>query len=155
MATVAEMNTSLEDTRWFHQTIDEIVRGPQHGHDLAVIRRYFRGYLHCWKTVLHLIRDAKGLGGARRKDDWVRWCERWQAGHLESPSRETMDQLRETRDYDTHSGTIEVSGEVAAGLFPLAFVGPVKASHVRRELVTCTSQGLDIIERLIATHATT
>ena len=63
MATVAEMNISLEDTRWFHQRIDEIVRGPQHGHDLAVIRRYFRGYLHCWKTVWHLIRDAKGLGG--------------------------------------------------------------------------------------------
>ena len=66
-----------------------------------------------------------------------------------------MDQLRETRDYDTHSGTIEVSGEVAAGLFPLVFVGPVKASHVRRELVTWTSQGLDILELLIATHATT
>ena len=71
MATVAEMNISLEDTRWFHQRIDEIVRGPQHGHDLAVIRRYFRGYLQCWKTVLHLIRDAKGLGGARRNDEWV------------------------------------------------------------------------------------
>jgi|SRR6185295_14465282 len=155
MATVAQMNVSLEDARWFHLKIDEIVRGPQPDHDLVVVRRYFRGYLHCWKTVLHLVRESKGLGGAKHNGDWVAWCKRWQGGHLQLQDRETMDQLRETRDYDTHSGTIEVSGEVAAGLFPLVFVGPVKAPHLRRELVTCTSQGLGIIEQLIATHATT
>jgi len=155
MATVTEMNISPGDASWFHLRIDEIVRGPEQSHDLAVVRRYFRGYLHCWKTVLHLVREAKGLGGLKHNADWVAWCKRWQAGHLQPESRDTMDQLRETRDYDTHSGTIDVSGEAAAGLFPLVFVGPVKASHIRRELVTCTNQGLVIIEQLIATHATT
>jgi hypothetical protein len=64
-----------------------------------------------------------------------------------------MDQLRTTRDYDTHSGTILVSGEVAAGLFPLVFVGPVNSLQHRRELVTVTNQGIEIIGVLIATHA--
>jgi hypothetical protein len=155
MSIVAEMSTSFQDAKWFHERIDEIVRGPQHGHDLAVIRRYFRAYLHCWKTVLHFVRKAKGFGGAERKDDWIAWCKRWQGAQLEPPIRPLMDQLRETRDYDTHSGTIVVSGEVAAGLFPLVFVGPVKVSHTRRELVACTGQGLEILDRLIATHATT
>jgi len=63
-----------------------------------------------------------------------------------------MDQLRETRDHDTHTGTIVVTSEVAAGLFPVVFVNPVKGSHVRRELVTFTGKGLDVIKTLIATH---
>ena len=151
MATVSEMNISLEDASWYHLRIDEIVRGPQQGHDLAVIR----ALLPRLSTVLHLVREAKGLGGSRHNRDWVAWCKRWQAGHLQPESRDTMDQLRETRGYDTHSGTIDVSGEVAAGLFPLVFVGPVKASHIRRELVACTCQGLAIIEQLFTTHATT
>jgi len=64
-----------------------------------------------------------------------------------------MDQLRTTRDYDNHSGTIAVSGEVAAGLFPLVFVEPVESSQHRREIVTVTNQGIEIINKLIATHA--
>ena len=146
MSSIAEMNTSLQDATWFHERINEIVRGPQQGHDLEVTRRYFRAYLHCWKTVLHFVRDAKGFDGARQKDDWIAWCGRWQQACLEAQIRPIMDQLRETRDYDTHSGTIVVSGEVAAGLFPLVFVGPVRASHTRRELVACTSQGLKILD---------
>jgi hypothetical protein len=65
-----------------------------------------------------------------------------------------MDQLRTTRDHDTHSGTLNINGEVAAGLFPLVFVAPVKPSQPRRELVTVTQQGLEVISRLISTHAT-
>ena len=155
MSTITEMNTSFEDAKWFHERIDEIVRGPQHGHDLAVIRRYFRAYLHCWKAVLYFVRDAKGFGSSRRKRDWIVWCQRWQSGHLDPTVHPLMDQLRETRDYDTHSGTIVISGEVAAGLFPLVFVAPVRVSHTRRELVACTGQGVEILDRLIATHATT
>jgi hypothetical protein len=155
MPTIADMETSFHDAQWFHERIDEIVRGPQCGHDVAVIRRYFRGYLHCWKTVLHFVREAKGLSGAERKNDWIAWSERWQRAQLEPESRAVMDQLRETRDYDTHTGTIVVSGEVAAGLFPIVFVGPVKESHTRRELVAYTSQGLVILKRLIATHVDT
>ena len=71
MTTVAEMNISLEDATWFHLKIDQIVRGPQQDHDLAVVRRYFRGYLHCWKRVLDLVREAKGPGGAKHNGDWV------------------------------------------------------------------------------------
>ncbi len=149
MPTMQEMTTSLEDARFFNDKIEKIVRGPQSGHDLAVIRRYFRGYLHCWKTVLHLVRDTKGLTNDK---DWIKWCQRWQTTHLDGDSIESMDQLRETRDYDTHTGTLVVSGEVAAGLFPLVFVDPVKPSQARRELVTLTRKGLEVVEVLIATH---
>lgn len=150
MPTMQEMITSLEDARFFNDEIEKIVRGPQSGHDLAVIRRYFRGYLHCWKTVLHLVRDAKGFN---KDKDWIKWCQCWQTKHLDGNSIESMDQLRETRDYDTNTGTIVVSGEVAAGLFPLVFVNPVKPSQVRRELVTLTRKGLEVVDVLIATHA--
>jgi len=119
MATITEMNISVEDARWFHQRIDQIVRGPQHGHDLAVIRRLFRGYLHCWKTVLHLVRETKGLGRKKNDQAWIAWCLRWQASHLEPDGCDIMDQLRETRDFDTHSGAIVVSADVAAGCFRL------------------------------------
>ena len=145
-----EMTTSLEDASFFNDKIEQIVRGPQSGHDLAVIRRYFRGYLHCWKTVLHLVRDAKGSTNDR---DWIKWCQRWQTAHLDADGIESMDQLRETRDYDTHTGTLVVTGEVAAGLFPVVFVDPVKPSQVRRELVTLTRKGLQVVDVLIATHA--
>ena len=150
MPTMQEMTTSLEDARFFNDKIEKIVRGPEPGHDLVVIRRYFRGYLHCWKTVLHLVRDAKGLTNDK---DWIKWCQRWQTNHLDGDSIESMDQLRETRDYDTHTGTLVVSGEVAAGLFPLVFVDPVKPSQARRELVTLTRKGLEVVDVLIATHA--
>jgi hypothetical protein len=152
MPIIKEMTTSLEDARFFNDKIDKIVRGPQSGHDLQLIRRYFRGYLHCWKTVLHLVRKAKGLG--TNKPQWINWCQRWQAAHLDKNSIDIMNQLRETRDHDTHTGTIVVSGEIAAGLFPLVFVGPVTSSYVRRELVTFTKVGLDIAKQLIDTHAT-
>ena len=151
MATIEEMKVSLEDTRWFDAKINEIVRGPEHTHDLEIIRRYFRGYLHCWKTVLHFVREAKAF---KDKHDWVAWSQRWQETHLGVAERQIMDQLRDTRDYDTHSGVLTISGEVAMGLFPLVFLGPVGPSHFRQELVTCTARGVTILERIIATHAT-
>lgn len=150
MATIRDMNTSLDDARFFNEKIQRIVRGPQQGHDLDVIRRYFRAYLYCWKTVLHFVPEAKGV---RSDSAWKTWCERWQAQHLDADGAAAMKQLRETRDYDTHSGTIVIGGEVAAGLFPLVFVDPVDPAHLRRELVTITQQGLEVIAGLIATHA--
>ena len=151
MPTMQEtMTTSLEDARFFNDKIEKIVRGPQSGHDLAVVRRYFRGYLHCWKTVLHLVRAARGLSNDDK--NWIKWCQRWQTKHLDADGIKSMDQLRETRDYDTHTGTIAVSGEIAAGIFPLVFVAPVKPSQARRELVTLTRKGLEVVDVLIATH---
>ena len=151
MPAVLEMTTSLDDSRFFNDKIEQIVRGPESGHNVIIIRRYFRAYLHCWKTVLHLVRTAKGLDNDKKK--WIDWCERWQAQHLDDDATKAMDQLRETRDYDTHTGTLVVSGEVAAELFPLVFVDPVRPSQVRKELVTLTRQGLELADRLIATHA--
>jgi|SRR5215813_5264466 len=149
MTASPEMTISLEDARFFNDEIERIVRGQESGHDLMLVRRYFRGYLHCWKTVLHLVRAAKGLN----KKQWIEWCQRWQAQHLDNDSIASMDQLRETRDYDTHTGTLAVSGEVAAGLFPLVFVAPVKPSQLRKELVTLTRKGLEVADKLITTHA--
>ena len=48
---------------------------------------------------------------------------------------------------------VRLGGEVAAGLFPLVFVDPVKPSQARRELVTLTRKGLEVVDVLIATHA--
>ncbi len=154
MPAAKEMTISLEDARFFNDKIEKIVRGPEQGHDLDIIRRYFRAYLHCWKTILHLVREAKGFGGTSQKKKWIAWCKRWQSKYLDPQAIILMNQLRETRDYDTHSGTIVVTGEVAAGLFPLVFMNPVKASHERRELVTFTRRGLEIISKILTTYTT-
>ena len=42
MPTISDMEVSLDDARFFNEKIQTIVRGPQQGHDLDVIRRYFR-----------------------------------------------------------------------------------------------------------------
>jgi hypothetical protein len=98
MATADEMRISLEDARFFREQIDRIVRGPQQQHDLTVIRRYFRAYLHCWKTVLHFVRVAKHLDGRKNNRAWIAWCKRWLA-RLDPAEIEVFEQLRETRDY--------------------------------------------------------
>ena len=155
MPPIDDMLTSLDDARFFHEQIDRIVRSPQQQHDLDLVRRYFRAYLHCWKTVLHFVRTAKGLDGTRQNAQWNAWCGRWQAlAHFDPTEIEIFKQLRETRDHDTHKGMIEIAGEVAAGLFPIVMVGPAKSSHSRRELVSCTSKGLDLVDRLINDHTT-
>jgi hypothetical protein len=142
------MRTSLEDARFFHDQIDRIVRGPQKEHDLTLIRRYFRAYLHCWKTVLHFVRVAKALD---RDKAWKAWAERWRA-RLGPDEAQVFEQLRETRDYDTHEGMLEVGGEVAAGLFPIVMIVPAKPSHSQIELIYCTSTGLALGDRLIREH---
>ena len=50
-------------------------------------------------------------------------------------------------------GAPKMSDALAAGLFPLVFVDPVKPSQVRRELVTLTRKGLEVADALIKTHA--
>lgn len=149
MPTLLDMNVSLDDAKFFDSKIQTVVRGPQQGHKLAEIRRYFRAYLHCWKTVLHFVRERKRLKADKA---WVLWCSRWEKQHLETTVADVMNQLRTTSDYDTHSGTLQIYGEVASGLYPIVFVAPVKLAQARRELVTVTSQGLEILRSLIATH---
>jgi hypothetical protein len=153
MPTIDDMRTSLEDARFFHEQIERIVRGPQQQHDLDLIRRYFRAYLHCWKTVLHFVRTAKKLDGRKHDEEWISWCKRW-LGRFDPNEIEIFEQLRETRDYDTHKGMIEVAGEVATGLFPIVMLAPARPSHSRRELISCTGKGLALGDRLIHDHPT-
>lgn len=150
MPTIDDMRTSLEDARFFHEQIDRIVRGPQQQHDLDLVRRYFRAYLHCWKTVLHFVRSAKGLD---RKKEWISWCKRW-LRRFSPDEIEIFEQLRETRDFDTHQGIMEVAGEVAMGLFPIVMLAPANPSHSRKELITCTSKGLTLADHLINDYPT-
>ena len=155
MPSLDDMKTSLEDARFFHECLDRIVRGPEDQQDLAVIRRYFRAYLHCWKTVLHFVRAAKGLEGSKNDEKWVDWCERWQQQRrLNTEEVQVFEHLRRTRDHDTHVGMIMVVGEIAAGLFPIVMFVPAKSSNSRKELISCTNMGLDLCARLIQDHDT-
>jgi hypothetical protein len=117
------MSVSLEDARYFHKQLDDMIRGQESGHDLHVGRRNFRAYLHCWKTVLYFVREAKGL---RADAAWIGWVQRWQKQSLDGDSTASMEQLRETRDYDTHTGTLVLRPEIAI-FAPLVFVEGVKA----------------------------
>ena len=141
--TVTDMLTSLEDARFFHSEINAIVRGQQDTHDLRRIRRYFRGYLHCWKAVF-----------LKSDKTWVPWIQRWQQQSLSPAEIEVCDLLRETRDFDTHEGMIEVSGEVAAGLFPIVMIIVPKPPQPRRELISTTEVGLELAAKLIRDHPT-
>jgi len=154
MPTIDDMQTSLEDATFFHDQINRIVRGSQQQHDLTMIRRYFRSYLHCWKTVLYFVRIAKGLQSNQNTKLWVAWCQRWQQQRLSSVEVQVFEPLRETRDFDTHEGMVEVEEEVAAGLFPIVMIAPTKSPHSRRELISCTNTGLDLGARLIQDHTT-
>jgi len=146
--TVSDMRTTLDDAHFYYQQLDPIIRGPEHGHDLALIRRYFRGYLHCWKTVAHYVRKVVG---AESKNAWTKWCERW-ATRLSPGDYEAFECLRQVRDYDTHEGTITLKGEIAAGLFPLVMLQPADTTALPRELITCCAQGLSAADKLIREH---
>lgn len=102
----ADMKTSLEDARFFFQKLDLIIRGPQQGQDLEMIRRYFRAYLHCWKCVPHFVREVTGK---KTNNGWIAWCKRWGL-QLDPSDYEVFECLRKTRDRDTHEGMIEVKG---------------------------------------------
>ena len=147
--TVTDMQISLEDARFFHDKLDPIIRGPEEGQDLEIIRRYFRAYLHCWKSISYFVREIKGL---KEKDKWIAWCEKWQRT-LDPGDAEIFDCLRKTRDHDTHVGMIQLKGEIAAGLFPIVMFVPGKDSGPRRELISCCSRGLIIADQLIRYYA--
>jgi hypothetical protein len=153
MVTADELRTTLEDALFFHEHIDRIVRGPQQQHDLTVLRRYFRAYLHCWKTLLHFVRVAKHLEGRKNEQAWIAWCKRWFV-RLNPAEIEVFEQLRKMRDYDTHQGMINVAGEVAAGLFPIVMIVAVGQAHSRRELISCIGTGLVLGDRLLRDYQT-
>jgi hypothetical protein len=69
--TPADMRISLEDARFFYEKLDPIIRGSEQQQDLELIRRYFRAYLHCWKSVLHFVREAKGFSRKKYYHAWI------------------------------------------------------------------------------------
>jgi hypothetical protein len=148
--TPADMRITLEDARFFYEKLDSIVRGSEQQQDIEVIRRYFRAYLHCWKCIVHFVREVKRL---RKKNDWIAWCNKW-AGKLNTSDYEIFECLRTTRDHDTHVGMIDVTGEVAAGLFPIVMFEPGKTPGHRRELISCCERGLFVADHLIRMHPT-
>ena len=77
--TPSDMRTSLDDARFFYDKLNPIIRGPEQGQDLELIRRYFRAYLHCWKCVPHFVREIKGLSGDKNDSAWIDWTKRWAA----------------------------------------------------------------------------
>lgn len=143
--TPADMKTSLDDARFFYDELSRIIRGPEQGHNFALIRRYFRAYLHCWKCIPHFIREIKGLS---KDAAWIAWTKKW-GSRLNTSDFEVFECLRKTRDYDTHEGMIEVDGEIAMGLFPIVMFLPGKSSGARRELISCCDRGLFLLEDLI------
>jgi len=146
--TPSDMRTSLDDARFFYDKLNPIIRGPEQGQDLELIRRYFRAYLHCWKCVPHFVREIKGLSGEKNDSAWTAWTKRW-ALKLDASDYEVFECLRKTRDHDTHEGMIEVNGEIAAGLFPIVMFQPGKGSGHRRELVSCCDRGLFVAGHMI------
>ncbi len=143
--TLADMRTTLEDAQFFYEKLNAIIRGPEQGHDVVLIRRYFRAYLHCWKCVLHFVREAKGFSN---KNAWIAWISKW-GKRLNIGDHEVFNCLRETRDYDTHEGMIKVKGEIAAGLFPIVMFQPGKGAGSPRELISCCSRGLFVLDDMI------
>jgi hypothetical protein len=148
--TESDMETSLADARFFFEKLDVLVRGPEHQQNLELIRRYFRAYLHCWKCIPHFLREIRNL---RNNQAWRAWCQKWSAT-LPPGDGEVFDGLRLIRDHDTHAGMIEVTGEVAAGLFPIVMFQPAKRSELRRELISCCARGLAVADRLIRDYRT-
>lgn len=146
---MARMKTSLEDARFFYQQLEPIIRGPEQQQDLELIRRHFRAYLHCWKSIPQFVREVKGL---KKDNDWIAWCKKWQ-NNLDPADSDIFDCLRQTRDHDTHVGMIIVKGEVAMGLFPIVMFLPGKDSGPLRELRSCCDRGLFIAGHLIEEHA--
>ena len=150
--TPSDIRTSLEDARFFYEKLNTIIRGPEQGHDLVLIRRYFRAYLHCWKCVPHFVREIKELSGKRNDRAWIAWSNKW-ANRLNTSDFKVFECLRKTRDHDTHEGMIEVNGEIAAGLFPIVMFQPGKGSGSPRELISCCDRGLFVLDDMIREYA--
>jgi hypothetical protein len=150
--TAQDMQTSLDDARFFYQLMEPVVRGPEHQQDIQIIRRYFRAYLHCWKCVPDFVREILRMAGPSNSKAWITWCGKWNS-RLSQVEAEAFECLRNTRDHDTHWGTISLNPELAAGLFPLVMFQPGKQSGPRRELLPCCELGINVAERLIREYA--
>jgi len=151
MPSTADMRITLDDARFFYSLMDPIIRGPEVGQDLTMIRRYFRAYLYCWKSICHYVREVKGYG--RDSKGWIAWWSRWETktASLTSDDKAVAKLLREAHDDDTHNNCISTQREIAAGLFPIVMF-ELHAGE-RRELISTCARGLVLAEQLINTHA--
>ena len=146
--TPSDMRTSLDDARFFYEQLDPIIRGPEQGQHLQLIRPYFRAYLHCWKCIPHFVWEVLGLSGAKNNSAWIAWCQRW-GKRLEPADYAAFECLRRTRDWDTHEGMIQVTGQIAAGIFPIVMFRSAKSPDPPRDLISCCDRGLFVVEHLI------
>src|SRR5262245_49324641 len=144
----SDMGTSLEDARFFYAQLDPIIRGQEQRQDLQRIRRYSRAYLHCWKCIPHFVREVLGLSGAKNTRVWTEWCQRWRK-RLEPADYEVFECLRKSRDRDTHEGVIPVTGQTAAGIFPIVMFQSGKSPGLPKELISCCDRGLFVADHLI------
>jgi hypothetical protein len=150
MPTLQDMNASLEDARFFYRKLEPIIRGSEQHQDLEAVRRYFRAYLCCWKSIFHFVREILNL---HQEGSWKAWCKKWEDG-LSPSDRNVFNYLRNTRDHDTHQGMIIVAGEVAAGLYPIVMFQPGRESGPPTELISCCDRGLFVAERIIQEYST-
>ncbi len=151
MPTVQDMQTSLEDARFFYEKhLEPIIRGSEEQQDPELIRKYFRAYLHCWKSILYFVQEIKVLSGKA----WGKWCDEWKQHVLDDSEQKIFDYLRETRNHDTHQGTIVITKQVAI-LTPIVMFRPpvVKLGEPPEiELISCCERGLIVAEKLIREH---
>src|SRR6266849_10782590 len=117
-----DVDVTIEDAAFFLEKLASLARGNEAQQDLDMIRRYFRGYLQCWKSALHFVREIKTLKEHTR---WITWIGRLRtAGGWSKDEVGVWEGLRKLRDNDTHHGLITTDREIAAGLFPIAMITP-------------------------------
>ena len=142
------MQVSFEDARFFYNKMDGIVRRSEQEIEAGKddIRRYFRAFLHCWKSISQYACEAHMSG--KKFGKWVE--EKWLKG--KSDEIQTWHDLSSTRDKDLHlAGVLSIDKEIGAAVpTPIVFFTP-RGNDVgpRRQLLECCRQGLDLAERFI------
>jgi len=145
MPTQQDMQTSLNDARFFCTKIRQIVSVSEPEQDLEKVRRYFRAYLHCWKSTIEFVRKERALS----PPDFGQWVEN---EGLEPSDLETYNDLRQTRDDDFHKWLTKAEREYANKIYPIVMFQPGGEGATRRELITCCDRGLVVAEWVIQHH---
>ncbi len=145
-----DIRTSLDDAEFYRSKINEIVRlKSEHEQDVEEVRRYFRGYMHCWKAALELMREYKGMS-KHRFSEWVKAQHPWETEH----EKGLWKSLKHTRNYDSHRGAVTLKREIAHAS-PIAMFIP----QIRRgndyfpgqpvELISTCERGIAMAGKLL------
>ncbi len=158
---------SVEDTRYFHGLVVDMITGQQDKQQPEVIRRNFRAFLHCWKSVIDFVKESTGYGreadgekGTKKSNKWKNKWTAWEKDIYSAGMRsdvaanaiEVIECLIRTRNHDTHGGTIVVSQELAL-LTPLVFFDPPREElPERKELRGVCDVAMNAAEILAKTY---